>query len=147
MIQRVRHVGIVVSDLERSVAFYRDTLGFELLFTVNRFEDDVEKATGVPGARIRVAMLQLGDTQIELIRYVYPDGRSYDRRNCDIGVAHLAFQVSDIERIYEELCQRGVHFSGPPQRVAEGDRKGWAWTYLSDPDGFQIEISQPPQDE
>jgi len=146
MVECMRHAGFVVGDLERSIAFYRDALGFDLLLKVDRFEDDVAKGTGVPGAKIRAALLQLGESQIELIQYVQPKGKGYDRRNCDVGVAHLAFLVTDIDGVYEELSKSGVHFSGPPARIAEGARKGWAWVYFSDPDGFQIEISQAPQD-
>ncbi|MEJ2209535.1 MAG: VOC family protein [Anaerolineae bacterium] len=95
MIQGVHHTCITVSDLERSIAFYCDTLGLKLIMTEEseRSGDDRSKALGVARAKVKLAILQAGDARVELIEYVTAGGRPYDRNNNDVGAMHIAFQL------------------------------------------------------
>ncbi len=145
MIQGVHHTCITVSDLERSIAFYRDVLGLELVMTEEseRSQDDRSKSLGVAGAKVKLAILRAGNAQVELIEYVTARGRPYDRNNNDIGAMHIAFQVDDIEATYQRLLAHGVRFTSPPATIPAGPMKGWRWTYFFDPDGVSLEIIQP----
>ena len=145
MITGVHHTCISVSDLERSIAFYRDTLGLELL-TVEQSErsgDDRSETLGVSRAQVELAILRAGNARIELIQYVTPEGRPYDRRNNDVGAMHIAFRVDDIEGAHQSLLDQGVEFTGPPATIPAGPLEGWKWTYLRDPDGISLELIQP----
>lgn len=145
MIQGVHHTCITVSNLERSIAFYRDMLGLELKMTEEseRSGDDRSEALGVPKAKVKLALLQAGDAQVELIEYVTAGGRPYDRNNNDVGAMHIAFQVDDIDAAYSRLRGHGVRFTAPPATIPAGPMVGWRWTYFSDPDGVSLEIIQP----
>lgn len=145
MIQGVHHTCITVSDLERSIVFYRDVLGLELVLTEEseRSQDDRSKSLGVAGAKVKLAILRAGNAQVELIEYVTARGRPYDRNNNDIGTMHIAFQVDDIEAVYQHLLEHGVRFTSPPATIPAGPMKGWRWTYFFDPDGVSLEIIQP----
>lgn len=145
MIQGVHHTCITVSDLERSIVFYRDVLGLELVLTEEseRSQDDRSKSLGVAGAKVKLAILRAGNAQVELIEYVTARGRPYDRNNNDIGTMHIAFQVDDIEAVYQRLLEHGVRFTSPPATIPAGPMKGWRWTYFFDPDGVSLEIIQP----
>ena len=144
MIHGIHHTCITVSDLDRSVVFYRDLLGLELVMTEEseRSGDDRSKALGVPKAKVKLAILRAGDDQVELIEYVTAKGRPYDRHNNDAGAMHIAFQVQDIDTVYRRLVDHGVRFTSPPVTIPAGPMQGWRWTYFYDPDGVSLEIIQ-----
>lgn len=144
MIHGVHHTCITVSDLERSIAFYRDQLGLELVMTEEseRSGDDRSKALGVPKAKVKLAILRAGEAQVELIEYVTAQGRPYDRNNNDVGAMHIAFQVEDIDAVYKRMVDQGVRFTAPPATIPAGPMAGWRWTYFFDPDGVSLEIIQ-----
>jgi catechol 2,3-dioxygenase-like lactoylglutathione lyase family enzyme len=144
VVKGIHHTCITVSDLERSIAFYRDLLGLELVMTEEseRSGDDRSKALGVPKAKVRLAILRAGEARVELIEYVTAQGRPYDRTNNDIGAMHIAFQVDDIDAVYERLRGQNVRFTSPPATIPAGPMAGWRWTYFFDPDGVSLEIIQ-----
>jgi catechol 2,3-dioxygenase-like lactoylglutathione lyase family enzyme len=144
MIKGVHHTCITVSDLDRSVAFYRDVLGLELVMTEEseRSGDDRSKGLGVAKAKVKLAVLRAGTAQVELIEYVTAKGRPNDRNNNDSGAMHIAFQVKDIDKAYEQMLEQGVRFTSPPLTVPAGPMEGWRWTYLYDPDGVSLELLQ-----
>jgi catechol 2,3-dioxygenase-like lactoylglutathione lyase family enzyme len=144
MIRGVHHTCITVSDLERSIAFYRDLLGLDLIMTEEseRSQDDRSKALGVAGAKVKLAILRAGEARVELIEYVTAKGRPYDRKNNDAGAMHIAFQVADIDAVYQRLIDHGVRFTAPPATIPAGPMAGWRWTYFFDPDGVSLEIIQ-----
>lgn len=142
MINGVHHSCFTVSDLDRSIAFYRDVLGLELLFT-ERSEasgDDRSETLGVARSKLNLAIFRIGDAHFELIEYISPKGRPYDRVNSDIGAAHVAFKVDDIDAAYQSLLAKHVRFTAPPATVPAGPMKGWRWTYFFDPDGIPLEL-------
>jgi len=142
----IQHVGVTVSDLGRSLAFYRDVLGFEPLFVTDGSGPDLARTLGVPDADLSFAQLRLGDTLLELLQYRHPAGRPYDRGNrgsADVGAYHVGLRVADIEETYRALAARGVAFTAPPLHVAAGPLAGGAFTYFADPDGLTWELFQP----
>lgn len=147
MIRGVHHTCITVRDLDRSIAFYRDLLGLELVLTEEseRSSDDRSDNLGVSNAKVKLAILRTGEARIELIEYVTARGRDFDRRNNDVGATHIAFQVDDIEAAYHSLLDQGVRFTAPPTTIPAGPMKGWKWTYFFDPDGVSLELIQPTQ--
>ena len=140
----IHHTCITVSDLKRSIAFYRDTLGLELLMTEEseRSQDDRSETLGVSQAKVKLALFKVGDTRIELIEYVASAGRPYDRKNNDVGTMHIAFHVDDIDAAYESLVEKDVRFTAPPATIPDGPMRGWRWTYFFDPDGVSLELIQ-----
>ena len=144
MIQGIHHTCITVSDLARSIAFYRDTLGLELVMTEEseRSGDDRSKALGVARAKVKLAILRAGEAQVEMIEYVTAQGRPYDRHNNDVSTIHIAFQMNDIDAAYRRLVDHDVHFTTPPATIPAGPMAGWRWTYFFDPDGVSLEIIQ-----
>jgi catechol 2,3-dioxygenase-like lactoylglutathione lyase family enzyme len=142
MIDAVHHSCFTVSNLERSIAFYRDVLGLELLFIElsEASGDDRSETLGVAKSNLSLAIFRIGDAHLELIEYITPKGRPYDRVNSDIGAAHVAFKVDDIDAAYESLVAKQVRFTGPPATIPAGPMKGWRWTYFFDPDGIPLEL-------
>lgn len=144
MITAVNHTSFTVSDVERSVSFYRGLLGMELLSLAERDPAFAEKVTGVPGAHLKVAYLQAPGHRLELIQYFNPPGEKLDTRTNNVGSAHLAFDVDDLPRVYSDLKAKGVQFKSSPIEVPAGPNKGTLTVYFTDPDGITLEFLQAP---
>ena len=92
------HTGITVSNLERSLAFWRDVLGFELSHRPHQTGELASEITGVAGAEISIAVLKGYGHKIELLEYLAPaDRKRIDLRPCDVGSVHVAFTVDSLE--------------------------------------------------
>ena len=144
MIVRANHTSFTVSDLDRSIAFYRDRLGFTVLNVSGRPPEFAAKVSGIPGADIRIAYLEAGSHKLELIQYLSHPGARADVRTCNVGSGHLAFDVDDIEGMYRALKAQGVAFASEPLEAPTGTNKGAKVCYLRDPDGITLELIQPP---
>jgi catechol 2,3-dioxygenase-like lactoylglutathione lyase family enzyme len=139
----VHHTGIIVSDLKRSVDWYREVLGLELLTEPSPIADDpaLGRGLGVPGAALRFATFAVGDDVVELLEYSAP-GSPIDApmpQNA-LGSHHVALRVDDIRATYEDLVAKGVHFFSSPNAIDEGVLAGWRWAYFTDPDGITLEL-------
>jgi catechol 2,3-dioxygenase-like lactoylglutathione lyase family enzyme len=144
-----RHVGVTVSDLDRSLEFYVDTLGMELLWRRLYEEPEIAEIVGVPEATaFDIAMLRVpgGELEIELLEYRGCDSRSASARPCDHGSGHFALFVHDVDALHADLAARGVRFrSAGPVEMSAGANKGGKSLYSHDPDGYVIEFHERPR--
>ena len=142
MILQVHHVSFTVTDMERSLKFYRDGLGFELLsdrIVSGRFPETV---SGLPKAELRIAHLKAYDQGLELIQYIRPTGERQAVRTCDAGSAHMCFVVEGIDAEVERLTTAGARFISEPQTVEGGPNAGNRCVYFLDPDGIPMELTE-----
>ena len=138
------HTSFTVSNLDTSIAFYTEILGFSLLNRSFRDPDFTAKVVGIPGAEIEVAYIQAPNHKLELIQYHSPeDRRKLSARPCDTGFSHVAFDVDDIEAVVESVRQITEPLSEPVV-VNAGPNKGGKAVYTRDPDGVTIEFIQKP---
>jgi catechol 2,3-dioxygenase-like lactoylglutathione lyase family enzyme len=142
---RVAVVGMTVSDMDRSVAFYTNVLGFERTSDTEVAGADYEHLSGVFGARARVVRLRLGDEQLELTEFLAPRGRPVpdDSRSQDRWFQHVAIIVSDMDSAYARLRRNKVeHASSEPQRLPDWNPNagGIRAFYFKDPDRHTLEI-------
>ena len=140
------HTGITVSNLERSLAFWRDVLGFELSHTAHQTGELAKEITGVAGAEIKLAVLKTpGGHKIELLEYLAPpDRKRTDVPPCDVGHVHVALLVNDLDAILDKIAGSGWKAPGKPQTLKTGPNAGKRVVYVRDPDGTTIEFMQPP---
>lgn len=141
----LHHVGVTVSNLERSLAWYRDVFGLEPVVDETGSGPDLCATVQVPDVDLHYAFLHVGNTRIELLQYVNPPGRPFDMHNNDVGAAHVCLVVDDVQAVYERLSGRGVTFNAPPLHLTDGAMAGHTIVYLRDPDGIQLELMQEPQ--
>src|SRR5712691_8650950 len=108
------HTGITVSNLERSLAFWRDVLGFKLSHTAHQTGELAQEITGVAGAEIKLAVLKTpGGHKVELLEYLAPpDRKRTDVRPCDVGHVHVALLVDDLDTILEKIAASGWKAAG-----------------------------------
>jgi catechol 2,3-dioxygenase-like lactoylglutathione lyase family enzyme len=139
------HTGITVSNLEHSLAFWRDVLGFEVSHTAHQMGELATEITGVEGAEIKLAVLKTpGGHKIELLEYLAPaDRKDADLRPCDVGSVHVALLVDDLDGVLEHIAASGWQPAGKPQVLTIGPNAGKRVVYVRDPDGTTIELMQP----
>jgi catechol 2,3-dioxygenase-like lactoylglutathione lyase family enzyme len=142
------HTGITVSNLERSLAFWRNVLGFELSHRAHHTGELASEVTGVPGAEISIAVLKGYGHKIELLEYRAPkDRKRIDVRACDVGSVHVAFTVENLGSVLNAIAASGWRRAGKPQTLRSGPNAGKRVIYVRDSDGTTIEFMQPPEPE
>ena len=142
MIKAIEHFSFTVSGLEDSLDFFCDKLGLEATPIEEVDHPDVKQIVGMPDARLRISLVKLpGDKNIELIQYIQPEGRSLDLSTNNTGVAHIAFEVSDITALHKRLSSQGVTFISPPVWTKSNDgQRQWGVCYLKGPDSITFEM-------
>jgi catechol 2,3-dioxygenase-like lactoylglutathione lyase family enzyme len=135
--------------MERSRRSYGDVLSFEPVSDVEVAGEPYERLQGVPGLRMRVVTMRLGDEAIELTEYRTPRGRPApsDSRSNDRWFQHIALIVRDMDAAYGRLrAHRVEHVSPAPQRLPDWNRQagGIRAFYFRDPDGHPLEILEFP---
>ncbi len=144
---RTAHFSFTVKDLERSVGFYRDTLGMNLAATMDREGEDISRIVDFENAHLKIAFLELPQSsglRLELIQYLAPVGNPIDSRTCNPGSAHICFNVEDIHSTYQSLRDKGVRFRSEPVAITTGVHAGGYAVYFLDPDDNTLELVQPP---
>jgi len=140
----VESVGMTVSDMDRSVAFY-SALAFQKVSDVEVLGEQYEHLEGVFGARMRVVRMQLGNEYLDLTEYLAPRGRPIpaDSRSNDLWFQHIAIVVRNMDQAFEKLRTLKVQFVStgpqtlPPSIKAAAGIKAF---YFRDPDQHNLEI-------
>ena len=141
MVTSYGHTSFTVSDIEATIAFYVDQLGLTLTRRWERVGPEIEALTGVDGARLAMALVECDGLMLELIQYVGGAGVKLDPVINNVGAAHIAFMVSDVDAFCERLGRNGGKLYGTPTTLPPPSVRG---VYISDPDGITIELSEPP---
>jgi catechol 2,3-dioxygenase-like lactoylglutathione lyase family enzyme len=120
------HTSFTVADLDRSIEFFRDVLGLELMYQREIGDDYFGKIVGLPDSVVKVALFRLPGTghHLELFQYLQPTGRAVQARPCDPGSSHLALLVDDLSAFHAQLQGRGVAFVSQPVPVTAGPSRG-----------------------
>ena len=141
----VHHVGITVSDIERSLDFYADLLGGERLGPWRRSGPRIDAVTGYPGVVVHQAFVraQEGATMVELLQYENGSTTVLDPDNGCVGAAHVAITVTGLDQILAGLRERGVEQVSEPI-VASEPMAGHRCVYVLDPDRVRVELVEPP---
>lgn len=143
MINGAHHVALATADMDRLLGFYCGLLGLPLLSDGQIGPGDspeFEKVVGLKGTRVRIAQLGVGNLRMELFEYREPGPRDQQPpRSCDVGLRHIAFDVTNIDGEYERLKARGVPFLSAPQSIGN---HGVRSVYLRDPDGNIVEFQE-----
>ncbi|HEY1827975.1 MAG TPA: VOC family protein [Acidimicrobiales bacterium] len=135
------HFGICVSDLDRSLRFYCEALGFEKAES-HAIGDEFAALMDLPEVSVTSQFLRRGTTAIELLAFSEPApfGPSERRAVNQLGLTHLSFRVSDLEGTAAKVVELGgtvvessrttIDFGGTPLR----------FLYCTDPDGIRVEL-------
>lgn len=146
-IHGLSHVGITVSDMDQSLRFYRDGLGLEVYIDRIADHDYLREVTAVPSANVRIVYLRIPGSRVpvELLEHRGIERVPARTRPCDPGSVHFGLQVPDIDGFHERLTSLGfTSRSGHPVDITAGPFAGARTCFFTDPDGFLVELQQPP---
>ncbi len=133
MVEKIEHIGIVVKDLEKSIKPYEQLLGLKLKET---------EQLDVQGALTRVAFFPIGKVNVELVHTTAQTGLAAEfLKEHGEGIHHIAFEVEDLEKTFQELRSRGVNFVW--DKIISGSRGSKVVFFKSEEfNGVYIELVQ-----
>ena len=149
MIGRIYHVGLTVSDLEKSIAFYRDVLGLEFQGEILMVGEETDRMFRKKNCQARIAYLNgsknIETPPVELIQFI--DSR-INKVQSDLfatSISELCFYTKDIDAVYKRFADYNIECLSEPQYfdfTSQGFGKSKAF-YFKDPDGIILEMMQP----
>ena len=143
--EAVHHIGISVSDLERSIAFWEGMLGSAGRDRRLLDGPQVGKLVGYPGVRIDSCWFDLpGGVALELLQYLDRSEQPLDPGTAHPGNVHVCLLVGDMEQARGRALACGATPVSEQIEVARGPRKGMRVAYVRNPDGVTLELMQPP---
>jgi len=143
---RLTHIGVCVSDLQRSLPFYRDLLGFTYRSELQVAGEPSDTLLQLPNVDLHAVYLERDGVRLELLHYRSPGhrGDGAPRQMNALGLTHLSFRVDNLAATREALEAAGVrvlertHIDIPAFEAAA--------IMVTDPDGTLIELVQAPGD-
>lgn len=140
MIKNIRHTGIVVADLEQSLWFYTQKLGFNVSKRMDESGPFIDKILGIDDLMVTTVKMTLQDNQmIELLDYTTHKKDIMEKCINDIGPTHLAFTVSNLDAIYSDFTDNKIAFISKPEISPDGNVKV---AFCLAPEGTYIELVQ-----
>jgi catechol 2,3-dioxygenase-like lactoylglutathione lyase family enzyme len=141
MITQLRHVGVVVDNLEKSLHFYKDLLGLKIRSESQEDGPFIDTILGLRNVRLKTVKLMTPQgPAVELLYYDAPP--SAQRPSCAIherAITHFALTIENLDGEYARLLQEGVVFNSAPQTAPGG---GVKIVFCKDPDGNYIELTE-----
>jgi lactoylglutathione lyase len=144
-LQRFSHIGVCVSDLERSIRFYRDGLGFQLEHELTVAGEPSDTLLRLRGVKLHAVYLTRDGTRIELLHYASPPAPPRPQRAMnEHGLTHLSLRVGDLDGALAGL--RAVNATVLEDTLIRMPEYHSACCFITDPDGQLIELVQMPGD-
>lgn len=146
MIKEVIHIGLTVSNIEKSIEFYRDILGLNYKGQMLMEGKETDLLFGIKNCKAKVAYLNGSDNifspPIELIEFISPAIKKEKRTLFETSISEICFKVDNIEKTYKNLKLKGVEFLSEPQffdstKYNLGKSKA---VYFKDIDGIILEL-------
>lgn len=133
-----RHNGIIVKDMAKSLHFYRDLLGLEIIQEFTDKSRYINTITGIKNGSAHFVKLKTDDGIIlELLEYLTHPTKLIKQKIYNIGLCHLAFRVDNLEKAYKQLTNKGVKFISKPVLSSEKIAKV---CFCLDPTGIRVEL-------
>ena len=147
MISEITHVGVTVSDIDRSIEFYRDVIGLEYLGRAVMEGKATDLLFAREGCVVDVAYLRRGNVECPPVELIHFRGTSTEKQDADLfrtSISEICFITDDIWSEYRRMRDLGVEFLSEPQPfdfTREGFGRSLA-VYFRDPDGIVMELVQ-----
>ncbi|MBI5088976.1 MAG: VOC family protein [Actinobacteria bacterium] len=148
-IHGVSHVGLCVADLDRSVRFYCDGLGFELLRSFDIGGEPWTRVLELDPLLLHSRILRRDGLTIELLQFEQPGhvGPAERRPMNQLGFTHLAVWGDDIDGEAARVVELGGTIVEPTRVEFDQPTLQARWLYCTDPDGTRIELIEHPAGE
>ena len=142
----INHFNVTVNDMDRSLKFWRDLLGLDLIGRGVVEYEHLNQITGLEDACIEWAELALPNGgMIEVFQYHRPKGKAVHTNTQDPGCTHVCLEVTGIDELVDHLHLHGVQTRSPGAVVIpSGSWRGVKSIYVLDPDGVTVELIENP---
>lgn len=132
------HFAICAADLEKSLRFYTEGLGFTHLRSIDELGPPFDTLMEVPGAKLQVHQITCGEMMMELVGYIGADttGSTERRPMNQLGFTHMTLAVDDVEAVIAQV----EAFGGRAHRETQVDTPYGPLIFCTDPDGTRIEL-------
>ena len=141
MIKKVvgyRHAGIIVNDMTKSLEFYKDFLGLEVVQDFTDNSEYINKITNIKNGSAHFVKLKMLDgTILELLEYPSHRTKPHNLSILNVGVAHIALRVHSAEQMHKYLISKGIQVLSEPVLSSEGIAKVF---FCIDPNGLRVEM-------
>lgn len=139
MITAIRHTGLVVTDLDRALRFWCDTLGFSVVKKMDESGPHIDAMLGLEGTTLTTAKIAAPDGNlIELLRFhSHPDKPTWTGMVNATGLTHVALTVDNLDVTCAKLATEGVTFRSSPQYSPDGYAKV---VFAIGPEGVLLEL-------
>jgi len=133
-----RHIGITITDIDKSLAFYKDALGFEVVRIMDESGQHIDNFSDLSGVNVKTIKLKdKSGAMLELLKYhSHPETANNDPI-CRIGCSHFALTVPDLDALIEKIVNMGYSVNCEPQFSPDGNVK---LTFAKGPDGVLLEL-------
>lgn len=137
-VEEIVHIGVSVVDLEKSVKFYQDVVGMEIVYRAYHEGEKISRVVDVPDATLKICVLQKGAVRLELIDYGKPEKQQVAYKDQSTpGLIHLAMKVADVDEAYRRMKALGYGFNSEPMVTRENGPK---ICYFRGPDNVIMEL-------
>ena len=128
---KIDHLGIAVNSIESALKFYSEILGLKL-----------EGEEVIADQKVKTAFLPIGDTEVELLESIAPDGpvAKFVEKKGE-GLHHIAFKVDGLDSVLRELEKKGVRLIDSTPRIGAGNKR-IAFLHPKDTFGVLVELSE-----
>ena len=136
------HVGMCISDLDRSLRFYCEALGFTVADS-HDIGDEFGRLMEIEGVKLRSQFIQHeSGMRLELLFFDSPpaDGLRVRRRVNQFGLTHLSFRVQDVDAVAKRIRELGGEVHDHTRTTFGTGEDALDFVYCSDPDGVRIEL-------
>lgn len=141
------HAGVTVSDMDASLAFYRDALGLTVASDGITGGPSAHRIWGMVTEKVRVVFLRVpgSDSLVELFEFYDLERHPASARPCDFGAGHMCLFAEDLDALYARLTGLGYISRGTEVvTIDRGPHTGAKAVYMKDPDGYHVELYQRP---
>jgi len=137
-IKNIRHIGIVVKDLEKALHFWITLMGFTVHKEMNEEGVHIDSITKIKDTKVKtVKLIGPKNSMIELLYFNDNFASDIDKKPYSYGITHIAIEVENIEEEYNRLLKEGIEFNSPPNLTPDGFAK---MNYMKAHDGVYIEL-------
>jgi catechol 2,3-dioxygenase-like lactoylglutathione lyase family enzyme len=141
------HAVVVVSSMDRALAFYRDLLGMTVTFDAEHDPGSIRTLLGIPDARVRSVVVSCPDgSEIELAEYLSGAASIMPRRFAEPGINLLSLRVEGIEELIDRLEQAGYAFTSPLVRQPLLDGRLVKVAVCLGPDATPVTLTELPDE-
>ena len=148
MIREVMHIGITVSNIEKSINFYKDILGLTFKGEAMMEGKETDLLFNMKGVKVKIAYLNGSDNiispPIELLQFINEEAKKDTSQLNKISISEICFRVENIDEMYKHLIKNNVECLSEPQYF-DFENYGFGKSkalYFRDPDGIILELME-----